>query len=287
MIPTAHDEINPARQTVSIEIRLETSPETLPNDTLRRVCHLSGLQLLSSQELPGTVRQEKERELSALLFDQKKARLAQDGRKNLQRYHFVRFMERKKAERAMKKLLKERDSEHYNEPAYKSEIDKMIHVTEVDINYTKYAPLGEKYISLFVVGENDKKKNKPEINRSDLGRLEKDHQDEIDQFADQLSNVVRSATGAKPPMWYEVEKLMEEGEAKLEALREGKLTTGNRLQNELTSLGGKEEAEMRSATGNQLEETRPSWLDDDGIIDPADLDSDQDDEMGDGGFFER
>jgi hypothetical protein len=36
-----------------------------------------------------------------------------------------------------------------------------------------------------------------------------------------------------------------------------------------------------------MEEAKPDWLDDDGVIDPADLDSDQDEDMGDGGFFER
>ncbi|KIW88673.1 uncharacterized protein Z519_10719 [Cladophialophora bantiana CBS 173.52] len=243
--------------------------------------------LLASRELPGTVRQEKERELAALLFDQRKSQLAQDARKNLQRYHFVRFMERKKAERVLKKLLKGRDSEEYQEPGYKSKLEKLIHVAEVDINYTKYAPLGDKYISLFVQEEKVKKKQKLKLDKGEVGNFDEDQQEEFRHFADQLSNVVRSATGDKPPMWYEVEKLMEEGEAKLQALREGKLTTDKRLEKELASLGGKEEAGMRSGNGIQLEETRPSWLDDDGIINPADLDNEQDEEMSDGGFFER
>ncbi|KIY01462.1 uncharacterized protein Z520_03014 [Fonsecaea multimorphosa CBS 102226] len=254
----ASPKLPPVRSAVSKTKRERTTNPSTRIHSLRR--------LLAAPNLPGTVRQEKERELAALLFDQEKARLEIGARKNLQRYHFVRFVERKKAERSLKQLLRQRDAEQSNEPASEGELEKLIHVAEVDVNYTKYAPLGEKYISLFVQEEKGENEN-----------------DSIDE----ISNIVRSATGAKPPIWYEVEKLMEEGEAKLEALREGKLTGGNRLQKELASLGGKEEAEMRSSTGNQLEITRPSWLDDDGVIDPADLDSDQDDEMSDGGFFER
>ncbi|OAP57532.1 hypothetical protein AYL99_08270 [Fonsecaea erecta] len=275
----ASPSLPPVRSAVSKTKHERTTNPSTRIHSLRRL-------LSSPGELPGTVRQEKERELAALLFDQKRARAAQHARRNLQRYHFVRFMERKKAERSLKQLLRRRDSAEYNEPANKSELEELIHVAQVDINYTKYAPLGEKYISLYV-DEAKGKKNKPKISKSEMEELDRDQQDEKRHFVDHMSNIVRSANGAKPPMWYEVEKLMEEGEAKLEALREGKLTTGNRLQKELASLGGKEEAEMRSVTGNQLEETKPSWLDDDGIIDPADLDSDQDGEMSDGGFFER
>ncbi|OAL40096.1 hypothetical protein AYO20_00514 [Fonsecaea nubica] len=266
----------PVRSAVSkTKHERSTNPSTRIH-SLRRL-------LTSQQDLPGTVRQEKERELAALLFDQRKALLTQNARKNLQRYHFVRFMERKKAERALKQLLRQRDSEQ----AYNTELEKLIHIAEVDINYTKYAPLGEKYISLFVQEGKKERQDRPKINKTEMATYDANQRSEILQLADQLSNVVRSASGAKPPMWYKVEKLMDEGEAKLEALRDGKLTTDKQLQKELAAIGGKQEAEMRSAHGNQLQETKPSWLDDDGIIDPADLDSDQDDDMSDGGFFER
>ncbi|KIW78183.1 hypothetical protein Z517_08016 [Fonsecaea pedrosoi CBS 271.37] len=270
----------PVRSAVSkTKHERSTNPSTRIH-SLRRL-------LTSQQDLPGTVRQEKERELAALLFDQRKALLTQNARKNLQRYHFVRFMERKKAERALKQLLRQRDSEQSHEQAYNTELKKLIHIAEVDINYTKYAPLGEKYISLFVQEGKKERQDRPKINKTEMATYDADQRNEILQLADQLSNVVRSASGAKPPMWYEVEKLMDEGEAKLEALRDGKLTTDKQLQKELAAIGGKQEAELRRAHGNQLQEMKPSWLDDDGIIDPADLDSDQDDDMSDGGFFER
>jgi hypothetical protein len=239
--------------------------------------------------LPGTIRQEKERELAALLFEQEQNKLKQDARKNLQRYHFIRFIERQKSERNLKKLVRERDS--CNEVNARKELEKQIHITEVDLNYAKYAPLGDKYISLFpndhVDNKDKKRRGKFQMNKLDFAVLNEEQQKELHSQYDQAANVVRSAAGDKPPLWYQVEKLMEEGEAQLELLREGKLTTGKQLKTSLATLGGKEDAQMRSTSGRDMEEAKPDWLDDDGVIDPADLDSDQDEDMGDGGFFER
>ncbi|EXJ85531.1 hypothetical protein A1O1_05895 [Capronia coronata CBS 617.96] len=234
-----------------------------------------------------TVRQEKERELAALLLDQQKAQLANATRKNLQRYHFVRFVERQKAERTLKKLLKLKESSNPsdNEESQKK-LDKSIHEAEVDLNYTKYAPLGEKYISLFVQEEDDKQKHKSQMKKKAYAILTDAQREELQLIEDDLANIVRTAGGTKPPMWYEVEKCMKEGQEKLDALREGRLSAGNKLAKELATVGGKDLAALRSSTAQPVDST-PSWLDDDGVIDPADLDSDDDDEMGDGGFFER
>ena len=233
-----------------------------------------------------TVRQEKERELAALLLEQEKSQLAQTNKKNLEKYHFVRFVERQKAERALKKLLKKRDNKQYKDEDDRKQLEKSIHDAEVDVNYTKYAPLGQKYISLFVLDPTKLDKDKAGMNRKSYAILTDEQREELRNFRDEQINVVQTASGTKPPMWYEVEKFMNEGEAKLEALREGKLTAGNKLDTELTALGGRNDAALRSKNGQTLD-TRPSWLDDDGIIDPADLDSDDDEEMSDGGFFER
>lgn len=241
--------------------------------------------LLQTKEMPATVRQEKERELAALLFDQEQIKLKQNARKNLQRYHFVRFIERTKAERMLKGLRKQRDS--CEDDGKREEIDTLIHRTEVDLNYAKYAPLGQKYIGLYPSDEAPRKKEKFQMDRLEFAVLDKQQQKDIRDEYDKAANVARNATGDKPPMWYEVERLMEQGETHLEALRDGKLTTGKQLNADLTSVGGKQDAQARSATGRRSEGATPDWLNDDGMIDPADLDSDQDEEMSDGGFFER
>ncbi|EXJ64418.1 hypothetical protein A1O7_00754 [Cladophialophora yegresii CBS 114405] len=244
---------------------------------------------LQKQELPGTIRQEKERELAALLFEQEQNKLKQEARKNLQRYHFIRFVERQKSERNLKKLVRQRDS--CNDENARKELEKQIHITEVDLNYAKYAPLGDKYISLFPNDHTDnkdkRKRAKFQMNRLDFAILDEEQQRELRSQYEQAANVVRTAAGDKPPMWYQIEERMEKGEAQLDLLREGKLTTGKQLKTSLATLGGKEDARMRSTNGPDLTEAKPDWLDHDGVIDPADLDSDQDEDMSDGGFFER
>ncbi|KAK7894827.1 rRNA-processing protein efg1 [Exophiala xenobiotica] len=266
------------------------------NNPSTRIHSLRNL-LAKDTKLPMTVRHEKERELAALLLDQQKAELAKDSRKNLQRYHFVRFVERQKATRLLKKLIKLRDNPAYSgDEGYQKNLQKMIHQTEVDIAYTQYAPLGEKYISLFVEDDKEGGSSKTKKDKRANPILDEDRRGELRNFSDELANVARTATGAKPPMWYEVESYMAEGEDKLKALREGKLT-GKKLDKDLAAVGGKKEADLRSLHQTKAEE-KPSWLDDGGMIDPADLDSDneeggvrvreQDDEdMSDGGFFER
>lgn len=85
--------------------------------------------------------------------------------------------EKKKADKALKRLRKrllETESTEEVE-ALKTEM----HIREVDSNYAKYHPLGEIYISLYPKGAED----------------------------DETTGEQR----AKPPMWKEVEKCMEEG----------------------------------------------------------------------------
>ncbi|KAJ9609111.1 rRNA-processing protein efg1 [Cladophialophora chaetospira] len=243
---------------------------------------------LQTRDLPGTIRQERERELATLLFEQEQSKLKQDARKNLQRYHFVRHLEKQRAERSLKKLMREKDA--CNDEIARKELEKQIHITEVDLNYAKYAPLGDKYISLFPKNpvqdkEQMRKRKKFEMNRLDFAILSEDQQKELRTQYAEAADLAPSATGDKPPLWYQIEKLMKDGDAQLEALRDGKLTTTKTLKANLTARG-KEDPLTRTANGRNHEEVTPDWLNDDGVIDPADLDSDQDQDMDDGGFFE-
>lgn len=231
--------------------------------------------LNGSSNLPMTVRQEKERELAALLVDQEKKRIADDGRKNLSKYHFVRFIERQKFERSLKKLIQQRDAPDSQDEGAKEQLEKKIHDTEVGLNYTKYAPLGEKYISLLSTNDN-RRRNLP-MPTEDSGLLNTDEADDLLNFEDEQSNLLRLAPGMKPPMWYQIEECMVEGQSKLEALRDGKLNAGAKLDKELTAVGSKKEAASRLV--------QDPFLREEDMIDPADLDSDEN--MSDGGFFER
>ncbi|KAF7846397.1 hypothetical protein BT93_L4464 [Corymbia citriodora subsp. variegata] len=150
--------------------------------------------LLSRDNLPSTVRQDKERELAALLHDQHAVKTKKESRKVLEKYHYVRFIERQKAEKRLKQLRKKLAS---CEDAHRHGLEQQIHVMEVNRNYTIYCPLNEKYISIFTsnAGKDDR-------------QLEADKQ-----------------PGSRPPLWSIVEEAMKRGDKALEALRDGKSRT--------------------------------------------------------------
>ena len=95
---------------------------------------IRGLQRLLAypgSKMPADVRQDKERELAGYLADQQKEQAEKDKNKNLTRYHFVRFMERKKAERALKKLISE-ESILLQSLKLPSSLKNQTHRTEAD-----------------------------------------------------------------------------------------------------------------------------------------------------------
>ncbi|RMZ87874.1 hypothetical protein DV736_g4900, partial [Chaetothyriales sp. CBS 134916] len=238
--------------------------------------------LLARDILPPEEKREKERELAGLLHDQTKARVTRTRRQITQRYHMVRFFERKKAERKLKQLMgwkKEleaalgtlptdepkdaaADDDDDNAMALSkdgskreklNELEKEVHQAQVDVNYTLYAPLGEK--------------------------------------TNEESGVMKVVeVGHKPPMWFEVEKCMQAGDdeaavkRRLEALRD-------RLPAQLETVAVRSTGETTTTMtmAGKTEEgvqTKPAWLDEDGHISPKDLDLDGDD-VSDGGFFEH
>jgi rRNA-processing protein Efg1 len=89
----------------------------------------------------------------------------------------------------------------------KAHLAQKIHAARVNLNYTIYCPLTEKYISLY-----PKSKGKSEEAGAESAS-ESDSQERKKNDGD-----------AKPPLWPVVEKCMEEGS--LDLLREGKLNIG-------------------------------------------------------------
>lgn len=155
---------------------------------------------LARGTLPSTIQQEKERELAALLHEQSQTFSKKQVRKTLEKYHYVRFLERKKAEKKLKQLRKQWETQ-----GNKADLSTRIHEMEVNRNYAIYAPLGEKYISLFVSEAGE------ESNGTDSQSVEQ---------------------SSKPPTWYAIEAAMLRGEAELEALRDGKTTSSARMESD-------------------------------------------------------
>ncbi|RMZ81124.1 hypothetical protein DV738_g2479, partial [Chaetothyriales sp. CBS 135597] len=259
--------------------------------------------LLARDILPPEEKREKERELAGLLHDQAKARVTRTKRQVLQRYHMVRFFERKKAERKLKRLLREKKELETalglttkDEDSGKRErltaLEKQVHEAQVDLNYALYSPLGEKYIGIFADEKADGGHGNEDGDKKSATTTTT-HDDEITTKANEESGVVKLAgVGQKPPMWFEIEKCMQAGgdeaavKRRLEALRD-------RLPAQIETVAVRSAGEASAAavkTGKDEPDqgqTKPAWLEEDGHIDQKDLDSDGDDVMGDGGFFEH
>ncbi|KAG9234248.1 hypothetical protein BJ875DRAFT_18637 [Amylocarpus encephaloides] len=134
-------------------------------------------------DLPANVKLEDERALAAYEQELAAAEAEKIRQKMIKKYHMVRFFERQKATRQLKKLRK-RLLESKSEEEVQA-LNEQMHIAEVDLNYTQYCPLSEIYISLYPV--------------------QKKHGAEGDDTP------APSKSGAKPPLWAEVEKCMEEG----------------------------------------------------------------------------
>lgn len=88
-----------------------------------------------------------------------------------------------------------------------------IHTARVNLNYTIYYPLTEKYISLYAEQHQKKKKRKNDDSKESEGDKSADNEP--------AENQCRPDNTANLPMWRLVEKCMEDGTLGL--LREGKL----------------------------------------------------------------
>ncbi|KAI9679793.1 MAG: 18S rRNA maturation protein [Caeruleum heppii] len=151
---------------------------TAVNPLKKKIRDLSRL-LEHSQSLPAGLRIETERALAGYRQQLAAADSEKRRQKMIKKYHMVRFFERQKATRILKKLRKRLTaSESTSE---KKGLETQIAEAEVDLNYTLYCPLSEKYISLYATRD-----------------------DEVDDGSG-------SAARQKPPLWQEVRKRTVEG----------------------------------------------------------------------------
>ncbi|KAL8853455.1 MAG: hypothetical protein Q9221_001772 [Calogaya cf. arnoldii] len=149
-----------------------------------------------AQDLPLDVRIEKERALVGYEQDLEKAQHEKERNQMIKKYHMVRFFERQKATRNLKKLRTRLASVQRNSVEHQA-LDIDIHNAEVDLNYTLYHPLTQKYISLF-----PRKETNGAIDGTTLSGTE-----------------TKQARQDKPAMWAVVESCMENGTH--QALRDG------------------------------------------------------------------
>lgn len=108
--------------------------------------------------------------------------------------------------------MEEEDEENDTKSSALKAIKKKVHVAQINVNYTVYYPLLEKYISLYP--QDKKKKTSSE---------DQDNSDS-DEPAQKSGERKTGSKEEKPPLWAIVEKCTANGT--LDKLRNGKLNIG-------------------------------------------------------------
>ena len=164
---------------------------------IRDVTRLLG----NSDHLPADIRIEKERALAGYKQDLETALREKQKQHMIGKYHMVRFFERQKATRNLKKLKTQHNMATPGTPEYQR-LQNSIQQAEVDLKYTIYYPLTEKYLSIFPRGGGHES-TRP--------------------HSDSFNGAAANTNPSRPFMWTVVEQCMHEG--MLEALRDGKLSS--------------------------------------------------------------
>ncbi|KAI5465741.1 hypothetical protein BGZ63DRAFT_400187 [Mariannaea sp. PMI_226] len=160
----------------------------------KRVRNIERL-LNRNADLPANVRNDLERELAAHQTSVDDRAFQRKRSAMITKYHMVRFFERKRSMRLAKQLRKR--LQQCESPEEKKEIERHIHIVEVDEAYTHNFPHAEPYISLYKIEST------------------KDGDEE-----DKAAKATALLEADRPPMWATIEKAMEGGPSALRAIRE-------------------------------------------------------------------
>ncbi|KAL7798422.1 hypothetical protein V8C37DRAFT_367770 [Trichoderma ceciliae] len=154
--------------------------------------------LRRNQDMPANVRIDLERELAS----QKQIMEDKAYRKKrsimISKYHMVRFFERKKASRLLKQLKRRLEQE--TDPGEAAKIRHNLHIAEVDEAYTLYFPHLETYVGLYSTTASQTAEEETEEGK--------------------LAAAKAALEAERPPMWTVIEKALAEGPPALEKLRD-------------------------------------------------------------------
>ncbi|CAO2653214.1 Nn.00g026250.m01.CDS01 [Neocucurbitaria sp. VM-36] len=146
------------RPQVSNDISKTTSTNALKSrirDLKRLLAHVENVE---GHKMSAGMRVERERELEACEHELREklesSREAEYRKKMIGKYHQVRFFDRQKATRILKKLKKELSTSE--DRSHKTQLIQRIHNAEVDVNYAIYYPLMKPYSSLYPKSKNGK-----------------------------------------------------------------------------------------------------------------------------------
>jgi hypothetical protein len=180
------------------------------------------------------------------------------------KYHKIRFFDRQKATRRLKKAKKELRAYEGGDEAERTRLGKAVDEAETELNYAQFYPLEKAYVPLFPT--KNKKKNEEGEGKEGSGVQD------IERVGD-------------PKMWNIVQKCMKEGT--LDDLREGRLEesgVGVAKRKEDVGTNGKGVKPSQSAKSKDSKTTGKSERD--SSVRKPRVEEQDDDEDSDGGFFE-
>ncbi|KAL2868682.1 Efg1 domain-containing protein [Aspergillus lucknowensis] len=263
------------------------------NDLKRRI--RDARRLLRKPDLPADKRIIQERALRGYEKELADEEARRERSKMIKKYHFVRFLDRKTATKEVKhlsrkheELAKSTDTEMDEKTKEKklAKLAQRVHTAKVNLNYTIYYPLTQKYISIYA----EKKKTKEVGHDAGADQEEEEEEEEIEDGDDDPGS---STAAERAAMWHVVEKCMEDGT--LDLLREGKLD----LNDERNSKAEKSESIPKGASDKKSSKKSSKKKGENSNVKPSRADTrrekhtryappvrDDEDDESDGGFFE-
>lgn len=200
------DAVHPSRRDqVPSQSRKRQKPDNLGSKSFKKAHPVNALKskvrdisrlLAKDGKLPAQIRIAKERELQNTQFELQQSQRAERRSKMIGKYHQVRFFDRQKATKRLKRARKKLIALHEADGT-RHEVQQEVHVAEICVNYAMYYPLDKPYCCLFPSQKN-----------------EKDDEEEA-KDATAMAN-------ADQAIWNLVEQCMSDG--RLKDLREGLLT---------------------------------------------------------------
>ncbi|KAI0024782.1 hypothetical protein F4780DRAFT_775711 [Xylariomycetidae sp. FL0641] len=213
--------------------------------------------------LPANTRNDLERELAHHQAKLDELADAKKRRKMIQKYHMVRFHERKKADRLAKQIRTQLETT--TDPEESEKLKAQLHIAEIDGLYARYFPHRERYVSMYSAAATDG----PESERTDEAQKAN------------ASTAARALQAERPPLWKFIEEAASQGTRALCQIQERRVIKALRPENanELSAqhTAGADQAKAKDAQKGKGKGKGKRQE----VVEPTDADSDSD-----GGFFE-
>ncbi|KAK8088061.1 rRNA-processing protein efg-1 [Apiospora hydei] len=209
----------------------------------------------TGQNLPADKKNDLERELAHYKQKIEEANGGKQRKQMIKKYHMVRFFERKKADKLAKQIQKQLDACEDEEE--RKQLEKDLHVAQIDGQYARNFPYLEAYVSLYPVkslGLTTQGGEQPET----------------------ASTAAQALRNERPPLWHAIEKATEEGIPALIAIRERDIHKGHNRNSK--------KAKAQAAASSSAESTQKDVKMKD--TNSAAKSDDDDGDDSDGGFFE-